>query len=860
MIKAKNSLKNNDSYKKNLQNIALSTVVAVILSACAGGGRCGNCIVPGVETSQLIFVAPSILPSLANKTGINYMGVYNPSDVDINGISYSVGQQVGSGNSITMDQASAKTCANIIAKSSCYLKFSVSESTIAGGAVVTASNSDGSEAATPLAIGVQQVLYIESANANGIGLYFYSKAQYSESGVPFILVTAVVQSPNLGTINTIELVDESGNVIPDQIVTSGNSGAGSLLLVMGDVVEIALPLPQGVNLTQNMKVQTSYKTATVSSLNSIVEKLNLKNPSLKATTNKSTGSVVYSVTTQQSNNINLQFTPNQVYLTRKNSIQYGYLYNIGDITASQIQVNSSSPDVKVTVAEQTLGKQKVAKITYELLGSDAIPASNPITITAQNPSGQIETATGTSNQNVNPDIVPTPTPSPTPTPGPAPTPVPAPGNLTLTSPTNFIQLGNMIQVTVKLENSFGVTTAIPVSVNCNSSNINCSLATSCNLTTTNNSCQITIQGNYLGNGALIATTTTSGYESVGGFYTVGSSSDGSQNLYAPFKTGTYPNLTTTLNRCLVSNSNIISGCSNQNSATGLGGYSYVYNMTLFNPDASNKYLYIPSRAATNTSYVYKCAVANDGTLGTACSDASNGSFSLGNLIEAGMVAQNINGQSYLFLGDGVAGKIYRCNMANNGDLSSCSLGFDFNTVGNSAITGIRLWNISGNLYLYAQGIIGKVYRCSVSQIDASISACTEVHQFNTPSPLTSMAFLQLNNHSYAYVSYLDSSLDPAPAIVEECTVDNLGGFTDCSLTNASFTAPVDSGTYGSLNSLTSVAKNNQVYLYAQYQILDGYGIPTGNTSFEQCLINTPSNLSCSNSHTYANGVFTFSLF
>ncbi len=397
MIKAKNSLKkNNNSYKKNLQNIALSTVVAVILSACAGGGRCGNCIVPSVEASQLVFVAPSILPSLANKTGINYMGVYNPSNVDINGISYSVGQQVGSGNSITMDQASAKTCANIIAKSSCYLKFSVSESTIAGGAVVTASNSDGSEAATPLAIGVQQVPYIESANANGIGLYFYSKAQYSESGVPFILVTAVVQSPNVGTINTIELVDESGNVIPNQIVNSGNSGIGSSLLVMGDVVEIALPLPQGVNLTQNMKVQTSYQTATVSSLDGIAEKLNFKSQSLKAITNKNTGSTVYSVTTQ-SNNINLQFTPNQVYLTRENSIQYGYLYNIGDLTALQIQVNSSSPDVKVTVAEQTLGRQKVAKITYELLDSGAIPTSNPITITAQNPNGQTETATGTSN-------------------------------------------------------------------------------------------------------------------------------------------------------------------------------------------------------------------------------------------------------------------------------------------------------------------------------------------------------------------------------------------------------------------------------------------------------------------------------
>ncbi|AUR50849.1 hypothetical protein [Aquella oligotrophica] len=845
---------------RRIQNLALAGITAAVLSAC-GGGSGGCCTVPPNGNSQLIFVAPSILPSLANKTGINYMGVYNPSDVAISGIKYSVGQQVGSGNSITMDQASALACANIAAKSSCYLKFSVPESTIAGGTVVSAIDSNGAEAATPLAIGVQQVPYSESANANGVGLYFYPKAQYSESGVPFILVTAVVQSPNVGTINTIELVDESGNVIPNQMVTSNNAGPGSSPLQIGDVVEIELPIPQGVNLTQNIKVQTSYQTLATSAVSSLAERLNLKSEALKATTNSSTSTATYTLTTQ-GNNINLQLTPNQVYLTQKDSIQYGYLYNIGDLTASQITVTSSSPNVRVTIAEQSLGRQKATKITYELLNGSTIPATNPVTITAQNPSGQIEITTGTTNQNVNPDIVPppTPTPTPAPTPSPSPIPPPVPGNLALTSVSNFIQLGNTTQATITLENSFGVTTPIPISISCNSSNINCNLSTSsCNLTTTNNSCFVNIQGDHIGNGALIATTTTSGYDAVGDFYTVGSSSDGSQNLYAPFKTGTFPNLTTTLNRCLINNNGSISGCSDQNAATGLSGYSYVYNMTVFNPELTSKYLYVPSRSAT-ASYVYKCAVANDGTLGTACSDASNGNFSLSGLIEAGMLAQNINGQNYLFLGAGVAAQVYRCSMSNNGDLSGCSLGFDFNTIGNSAISGIRLWNTNGNLYLYAQGIIGKVYRCNISQVDASISSCTEIHQFNTPSPLTSMAFLQLNNHSYVYVSYQDSLLDPAPVIVEECTIDNLGGFTDCNLANANFTAPVDSGTYGSLNSLTSVAKNNQVYLYGQYQILDGYGIPTGDTSFEECLITSLSNLSCSVNHSYSSGVFSFSLF
>jgi hypothetical protein len=400
----------------NYKNLALAGITAAVLTACSSGGTCGSCAVPVPAGSNLIFVAPSILPSLANTTGVNYMGVYNPTTTAISNISYSLGQIVGSGSSVTLDQNSAKTCANIAAKSSCFLKLSVPESTIAGGAVVTASNSDGTEAATPLAIGVQQVPYIESANANGVGLYFYPKAQYSESGVPFMLATAVVQSPNVGNINTIELVDESGNLITGQYVTSGNSGAGAATLTMGSVVQIVVPLPQGVNLSQNYKVRTSYQSAP-STLSTIAEKLGLANKQTQATSNQTTGTQIYPLTTQ-GNNINLQFTPNHIYLTETNLIQYGYLYNIGDLTASQIQVANSSSNVKVTAVDQVLNGQGVIKVTYELINTTVEPTSSIATVTAQNPTGQIQTSTGVTSQNVNP----LPVPSPTPTPSPAPPP------------------------------------------------------------------------------------------------------------------------------------------------------------------------------------------------------------------------------------------------------------------------------------------------------------------------------------------------------------------------------------------------------------------------------------------------------
>ncbi len=442
------------------KNLALASLTAAVLTACSSGGTCGSCAVPVPAGSKLIFVAPSILPSLANTTGINYMGVYNPTNTAINNISYSLGQIVGSGSSVTLDQNSAKTCANIAAKSSCFLKLSVPESTIAGGAVVTASNSDGTEAATPLAIGVQQVPYVESANANGVGLYFYPKAQYSESGVPFMLATAVVQSPNVGNINTIELVDESGNLIAGQYVTSGNSGAGAATLTMGSVVQIVVPLPQGVNLSQNYKVRTSYQSAP-STLSTIAEKLGLANKQTQATSNQTTGTQIYTVTTQ-GDNINLQLTPNQVYLTANNPIQYGYLYNIGNLTASQIQVSSSSPNVRVTAADAILNGQRVIKVTYELINTTVAPATNTVTVTAQNPAGQTQTSTGNTNQNVSPDIVPTPSPKPTPSPTPTP---PGPPSLNVTTNAAVIAGAECRDVTVTAPSSVTSDTTVTVTIN-----------------------------------------------------------------------------------------------------------------------------------------------------------------------------------------------------------------------------------------------------------------------------------------------------------------------------------------------------------------------------------------------------------
>lgn len=731
---------------KNLKTrIGLSLLTTAVLSACSSGGS--DNISRGVTSNTLTLVSPSIIPSLANKIGINYMGVYNPSDVTISGISYSVGQQVGSGTDITMDTSSATTCANIPAKSSCYLKFSVPESTIAGGAVVTATSSNGVEAATPLAIGVQQVPYSESANANGVGLYFYPKAQYSESSVPFILVTAVVQSPNVGTINTIELVDESGNVIPNQVVTSNNSGSGSSPLRMGDVVEIALPIPQGVNLTQNMKVQTSYQTLTAKVISSVAERLNLKNEALKATTNSSTSTTTYTLTTQ-GNNINLQLTPNQVYLTQTNPVQYGYLYNIGNLIASQIDIASSSPNVNVTTADTILNGQKVIKVTYELINTSVASTTNAVLVTGTNPSGQSQTSAGGTNQNVNPNVVPTPTPGPGPSPA---------QQLTVSASGNPIAGGTCSTITVSAQTAVTANTTVNLLVGEAPSEYGFGNAnpyrasTSCIIQAGNSSCSTT---SHLDPDNLCAATGTAGtvievtgsatgYEGSSTNVTVGGAP---LNSYAYFTN--YANNEVT--KCTIdSDTDNLTSCQDSG-ATNLNG---------------------PSGIAINSAGNRIYIANREGDISPTVCDIDPGSNNLTHCVDTGAGVNDVVG---IALGAGSRyailatryGEVFNCLVNQNGSLSACN---NNGISGFSSVMGVAL-NSSTNpakLYISSLSPSHQINNCNVS-ITGIVSGCNLID--GSPSA-AGLALNPAGNIIYAgsAASAYTSSCDISGNELNNCT-------------------------------------------------------------------------------------------
>lgn len=448
--------------KKSIILAVTFLVMLSMLSACGGSGS--NSGGTTSTSSSLILISPNIIPSLPNKSGVNYVAVYNSSGKDVSNISYSLGQQVGSGSGITLDTASAAACATVASHQSCYLKLSVPAYSLAGGAVMTASVNN--VPTSTQAIGIQQIYYTESSGADGVGLYFYPKVQYNSNGAPFVLITAVVLSSNVENVNTIQLVNQNGVLLTGQQTISDNSGSNKNLLVKGDVVTIELPIPQGAGLTQNFKVQTSLQLSSSANLNKVPLKL-----AQSGTNNISIGSVGYVLNTISNNNINLQLTPSQMFLTTENPIQSGYLYNIGNLSASQVQVVSPDSNVSVTTSNTVLSGQNVIQIAYKLLNTAVAPTSNIIYASGENPSGQSQISIGQAVQNVYPSV----SPSPMPTPNPSPTPTP--GKLTVSANANPHAGGTCSVITANTPSPVSVATFVTLSV---ASNANYGFAESAN--------------------------------------------------------------------------------------------------------------------------------------------------------------------------------------------------------------------------------------------------------------------------------------------------------------------------------------------------------------------------------------------
>lgn len=429
-------------------------VSSIILASCSNGGsnNVGSSGNSG-DASKLTFIAPNMIPSISGRNNVGYLEVDNPTLDTINGINYSLGDIIGSGNSAYVESTSAAKCREIAAGSSCTLGVVIPDGSVSGSFSLSANNqlvssqnnvaknksNQSVSLLTNPVIGIGQLLYNSQSGANGVSLYYYSTVQ---SGLPYIVVTGVVISNQAGKFNNIVLVDNNNLAIADQQVISGNLGAGLANLNQGDTFSIVLSVPSGDNVTQTIKVRTEEVA-----LNGTITNPQLSTTSSTLTTVSGVGIV--------------NMLPNSIYLTSASPSQQLTFTNSGDSGALLENLVSSNPNIRVTFTPGPLGDSSTtnqqaikagnsSSATLELIDPSLPASSGDLTLTYNN--GQ-ETVTQsiTVDQNVIPSPTPAPTPSPTPTPTPSPTPTPPPSpvpDITITpvtTPLTGIMMGNGFQ-------------------------------------------------------------------------------------------------------------------------------------------------------------------------------------------------------------------------------------------------------------------------------------------------------------------------------------------------------------------------------------------------------------------------------
>lgn len=194
--------------------------------------------------------------------------VTNTSDSTLNNVVYSIPTASNTtGSTLTITDASQASCATLASGQMCQLtvhivpnsvmnsnnttKLNTAPSTIltnnAGTFKVLAHN-NSLNAEQSVFIGLVNVPASSGIGVDGITLLYNNTIMGSAScklnAFQNVLITMVVTSQNVGSFNTLSIVDSNGNTLPYEVLT-GNSGEGMTNLTIGNVVTLAVKVPCG---------------------------------------------------------------------------------------------------------------------------------------------------------------------------------------------------------------------------------------------------------------------------------------------------------------------------------------------------------------------------------------------------------------------------------------------------------------------------------------------------------------------------------------------------------------------------------------------------------------------------------------
>jgi hypothetical protein len=248
--------------------VTLSFIMVGLGLASCGGSKCnsdnndsggdnGNVMVLQMTAPKIVFSNP-----LSPNT--SYVVVSNPSESTVKNIHYSLIDQVGGAESLSIDPASAENCMVVLPNNSCNVKLLIPAGTLPGSLAISAANNNltnnqvhssnpnsanGTTVLTSLNIGVEQMFYANTlVGADGIAISYYKTII---DGTAYIMVTGYVGSINAGNFNSLALVDNNGVAIPNQQLI------GAVSDTLGSTFSILIPAPADGS-AQTIKIQTQY--------------------------------------------------------------------------------------------------------------------------------------------------------------------------------------------------------------------------------------------------------------------------------------------------------------------------------------------------------------------------------------------------------------------------------------------------------------------------------------------------------------------------------------------------------------------------------------------------------------------------
>ena len=256
----------------------LSVAAATMLSACGGGGSCIGCGSGGggntpTSTVSMRLSAPNLYPA-GVATNMPVV-IYNNGNSSINLSNYALSiADNTTGANIVIDAASVASCATIAVNSSCTLKVTIPATSVPGSFAILASSQTDKSAwlisdvrdffgskslqATTIKstvnIGLVEVPVNTQSGVNGLTVYYPNSILASDSGDTYVVVTAMVSSANIGSFNTVKLLDSGGNALNDVTLLTGNNGSGMTNLGQNGVVSLLVKVPSGATQLQ-FKVQ-----------------------------------------------------------------------------------------------------------------------------------------------------------------------------------------------------------------------------------------------------------------------------------------------------------------------------------------------------------------------------------------------------------------------------------------------------------------------------------------------------------------------------------------------------------------------------------------------------------------------------